>query len=254
MKKLVFGLFVLIGFMSCGDKEPGTVEPANVNINFKAKYDGQALVALDNYSYPDGRNITFSKFTYYLSDFALVNTDNSVELIDVEFFSLADVLSSVELSEAGYDYLIKDVPVGGYDQIFFNIGLDEEINATLPSDYPSDSPLARTGEYWGGWNSYVFAKIEGFIDIDNNGTFESSEGMSLHIGSDIALRSILKNKAINVQAGKTAQLEVVFDLKDLFLQNGDIYDIDNNKQLHSVTQVDAVNILADNLSNAVAVK
>jgi hypothetical protein len=56
---------------------------------------------------------------------------------------------------------------------------------------------------------------------------------------------------IEIKANETANINLVFDLYDLFNGPTRIYPIEENPQLHSLTQVDAVMEISDNLSNAI---
>ncbi|MEE9440235.1 MAG: MbnP family protein [Saprospiraceae bacterium] len=237
-----FLLVFLIPFLfsACKDDKAGQLE-----IVYKLQYDGSPLVMFQEYEYPDGRKIEFTRFSFYTSD---VKLDQEV-LKDVEFHNLT--VNNVDLDGAtnGYSWIIDDVPSGDYDNLIFNIGLTEDQNSKTPEDFSTDHPLARSAEHWFNWNSYVFAKVEGKIDTNTDG--EKNQSIALHLGSNSAKRSISLSKNTTISSDEKAVIEVTIDLYDFFGGADNTYDIDNNPMLHKLEQMPQVVELADNFKNSV---
>ncbi len=65
-----------------------------------------------------------------------------------------------------------------------SIGVDSVANATDPATYGSTHPLAyQTPSMHWNWNSgYIFIALEGVVDIDGNGTFDTGETFVMHVG------------------------------------------------------------------------
>ena len=122
------------------------------------------------------------------------------------------------------------------------IGLSEEQNASVPSDYSSSNPLSKSSEYWLAWNSYIFVKFEGFFDADGDG--EPETGFNLHLGSDAASRPIARNSD-----DSDGEISLIIDLMDVF-DNGQIYDIRTNPNIHSLEQMPLAEFLMDNLASS----
>ena len=116
----------------------------------------------------------------------------------------------------------------------------------MPADHPSGNPLANSGEYWLAWNSYIFFKIEGYIDLD--GDDEPETGVALHLGSDEVMRAFdLQNNT------GTNDVMIQIDLNKIFGTNP-VYDIVANPQIHSLSQLPAILELAQNLGTAVEIQ
>ena len=234
--------------VSCGDDEMGV--DGELKVNFKAVYDGEPVVLLDEYTYPDGRKINFTRLSFYLSSMQLIADDGPTELDDVVYVNMSSNLGNKIDSEAGTDYTISGLSEGDYNQFRFAFGVPALVNATTPAEYPADSPLAKTAEYWSGWQSYVFVKVEGNADLDNSGTLDNLEGISLHIGSDETYRPMLIEKTLKINDDNTEEINMTIDLKDLFIQDGVIYDIVETPQIHSLSQTEKAVQLSQNLGKS----
>lgn len=254
MQKLsvLFALLSICIMTSCGDDAP--VNDGQLKINFALEYDGEPVVLLDEYTYPDGRKINFTRFSFYMSTLELVDAQGPTDLVDVDYIDMSDDLGNKADSERGTDYIITDVNEGDYEQLRMNFGVYPSANAMEPADFPTDNPLSKAGEYWSGWNSYIFVKIEGNADLDNDGTLENLEGISLHIGADETLRPVFIEKQLEIRDGEVEELKLVIDLKDLFIQDGDIYDIEETPQIHSLSQTAKAVLLSQNLGKSISVR
>ena len=98
------------------------------------------------------------------------------------------------------------------------IGIDSIVNHIDPASYPSISPLAYQSPsmHWQmgtdpqNW-SYLFIVLEGQVDIDGNGTFDSGETFVYHIGGDdfrAEINAINWNPPINQLATYTIEIDV----------------------------------------------
>lgn len=220
-------------------------DSGSIDLNIKLKYDGDPLTLFESYTYPGGGDIDFTRCSFYISNMKLDDT----MINEVEFHNLSNAHATNDLSMEGYTSTIDIVPVGTYGSLSFDLGVVPELNKKDPGEFPSGHPLAKPAENWFSWQSYIFLKIEGNIDLDGDGTNET--GVALHLGSDEALRSFSFEYPIEVVKDGNAKINLIFDIYDLF--NGDtrVYPIDENPQIHSLSQLDAVNELADNLTNVI---
>ena len=241
MKQILSLLFIALFLNSCGDDSSEKV------LNFKLKYDGQDLVFFEDYTYPNGKTIEFTRFSFYISDLKTIKDGVSTDVIDVDYIFLADAHSDAEKASQGFDYIIQDLQDTSFDGLTFNLGLNNAQNATSPNDYASGNPLSESGEYWPGWESYVYVKIEGRMDVDGDGI---SDGIAFHLGSDDTSRAITIN---NIQDKDKIEFEI--DLIDVFRSaSGELYDIESNSRIHSLSQMDQINFLMNNLASAVKLK
>jgi len=233
MKLLSITALLSLLLFSCGsDKE-------ELSVNFKLNHDSEPLVMFEEYEFGEAGGTPFevTRFSFYISNVNLIIDGESQRFVDVDFIDLSESHSSLERANEGFDYVLGETE-GDASSISFNLGLTPEQNATVPTDYPSSNVLSKTGEYWPGWESYVFVKIEGNIDVDRDGTKE--QGFALHLGSDDVLRS--------TSGDYSDDLTITFDLKDIFSCNGELYDLESMPMIRSLAQLGEAMSLADNFA------
>jgi len=241
MLKNTILLFILVlGFVSCSDSD----DTIDTNINFALEYDGSPFVFFNDYTYPDGKVFNLTRLSFYISDIEVSDGTTSELKEQVTYVDLTNSHSSASGAVAGYDLEVKDVGLTDFTSLNFNIGLNAAQNATNPNDYTSDNDLSRSAEYWTGWNSYIFAKIEGNIDLD--GDMVKETGVALHLGSDETLRII---NLTNISSNEEIRLKI--DVKNIFQNGTEIFDIETTSRIHSLAQIDQANELMDNLKAAV---
>lgn len=235
LMKLWLVVLISVVVVSCNKDEA----QRDLNINFKLEYDGSPLVMLDDYFYPDGRKMIFNRFSFYLAEMKF----DGIKMMDVDYLNLTGAHATLEGAQQGYKYTIKDVKVGDYSKIEFDFGLPSVLNDKKPADYDSEDLLSLVSEYWTGWESYIFARLEGQIDLDNDGSIET--GFSLHTGGNEAMRIISINKSFTVSDEGSNEIDIILDIKKVF-ENQAVYDMDSNPQIHTPNQQDQVVELSDN--------
>ena len=223
----------------------------DLSLDFNINYEGEALKLFENYEYPSGETIYFTRLSFYLSDLNLNNAQGSEQLKEVDFVNMTSFLENPPAGSSLYSYIVTNVKIGSYDNLGFNIGLDNALNENNdPSGFPTSHPLGFTAEHWPGWDSYVFFKLEGKIDFDNDGTFDKD--VALHIGGTDAAREVMKEESIVISDQGMTNLTFDLDVSEIFVsENGEIYDIEANPSIHNLDQMEQVIFLADNLSKAI---
>ena len=233
-------LLALIIVTSCGDDE------SNFDMTIKLSYDDAPLVMTNDYTYPDGRTIRFNRVSFFISKLNVSDGTESVQLLDAQHVNLTQSHIDEERASEGYQVISNDVELASINSISFNIGLTADQNGQSPSDYPVDSDLSNSAEYWVGWESYVFAKIEGLIDLDNDGTPEST--FALHLGSDEIMRTVdIENLS---DSRDSYSLNIDLDVKQIFNDGTTTYDIVETTNIHSLNQIAQANFLIKNLERA----
>jgi len=238
---LFVGLALTIS--SCG-KESGE----DLNINVQLKYGAENLVLFSDIEYPDGTIIQITNLSFYISEIVASNGAESEMVSEVEFWRFDGSHMNTESAKEGKDFTIENVELSDINSLDFNIGLTEEQNDGVPSDYSSDNPLSLSSEHWLSWDSYIFVKIEGFYDSD--GDAEPDAGFLLHLGSDpITTPVSLSN--LSVDENNTIKLQC--DVKSIFDNGTEVYDLLTTPRIHSLDQIDLALFLAGNLSSSFSV-
>ena len=219
-------LFLSLLLTSCDDN----VEESNVDLNIQLNYDGLPLYTGLEVDYALGYQVFFTKYSFYLSDITLTSTEGEYLLSSVEFVDLLAGKTDAESAEGGTSLTYAKVPTREYTGLKMNIGVPTSVNATAPNTYDIESPLANTGEYWEGWSSYIFHKIEGRID-DPNGTEAFETALAIHIGSDAAFRSFSINTPISLDK-ENETIKMSIDLAKAFEVDGGTFDLLETPQVH----------------------
>lgn len=238
---LALGMFTFIG---CSDEEM-----VDTNLVVQLTYEGEPLTMFTEVNFPDGQKMRFSRVSMYLNEFKLKGEEDH-QLFDIEYINLTSSHDSEVKSAEGFVMTFQEVPTGDYTGVSFNIGVPTAQNAMTPEEFGNDEALSNQAEYWPGWKSYIFTKTEGDIDMQNNGEFS---GFSLHTGSDQAFQSVSLSKSFEIKENGDA-VTLVLEMKDVFEQDGSVYDIINHPQTHSLEQQDQVNEISRNYAKAFSLK
>jgi len=212
--------------VSCDEDPPEMPLTTNVSMNMQLLYEGEPVVMLQNYEYPTGETFYLSRVSMFVADVKL----DDVQLKTEDYYSLTEAHSTTALAAEGFTTVLGEVEEGSYDNLSFAIGVTAENNAMVPGDFTSTHVLSQAGEYWSGWSSYVFYKIEGMLDSDGDGT--ADQGISLHIGGDEVFTNITLPLGTTIDKDNNV-IGVDLDLYDVFNGGGQPYDIVSNSGLHS---------------------
>jgi hypothetical protein len=116
-----------------------------------------------------------------------------------------DTILLITKLNAGQPFLLGQIPVGEYETIKFDIGIDSIRNHSDPTLNPAGHPLALTfpSMHW-SWNTgYIFMRVEGEAD-----TTAAQTGINVafeyHIGGDNFLREV--SVPIELQVDANTQL------------------------------------------------
>ncbi|MFT6808401.1 MAG: hypothetical protein ACJA01_001625 [Saprospiraceae bacterium] len=243
----MISLLIITTLISC-DSE---TEESNVNLNIQLQYDGTPVFSGMEVDYALAYPVFFSKYSFYLSDIALTSSDGDYLLSAVEFVDLLAGKSDAASAEAGTSLSYTKVPITDYSGLKFNIGVSSTVNATAPNIYEAGTPLANTGEYWEGWSSYIFHKIEGRIDPTGSGTFETA--LALHIGSDAAFRSVEVNTPISINL-ENETIHMILDLAEALKTETGMFDLLETPQVHHLGVLPKVLPILDATKNAITIQ
>jgi hypothetical protein len=174
-----------------------------------------------NAAYTDGagNNIRFTTLKFYMSGVVLKD-DNDVTVASYpSTYMLADAAQS-DMNT----FTLGTMAAGHIHEMHFVLGLDETTNRADPTQ--AEYPLNIPGMHW-SWNptaGYKFLNMEGYVDTNNNGTFEDGVDVSFqyHCAQNVsqaASSPVLRESHImahgDVVAGQTVTLEAMVDIADL---------------------------------------
>lgn len=249
---LLLGLLLFISACKESTDDPVVPQKATLQLNVDLQYDGAPAIMFQPYSLNDSVRVLFSRFSMYLTDVQVVNNSGDpVTLEEVGFHNLTDQYMDLQSASEGYVLEFSDLEPGEFSMLRFGLGLPSDLNAQEPGDFEMGHPLNAPEEYWIGWQSYVFVKIEGKIDSDDNPD-EFEGNMALHLGGDEIFRQIELSEPIVLEGGKTAVVDMTIDLQDMFRPSGkDPYNLLSRPMIHATSHLPQANELADNLVGAI---
>lgn len=197
---LLIVAFVFVALSCSIDDDPPRI--SNSDTNFKVFFDatwGEETFALDkNFVLSDGTPIRLTRLRHFISD-----------PMSEAFIQDTSVLINYGLTGNKFIQMKKSP---AYETISLGIGVDSISNATNPSQYTMNHPLANQDEYWAVWESYMFLKVEGRADMDRNGTYERS--FTYHTGMD-EFYSTLSFPYTGRDIRLSCNVEKIFDGLDL---------------------------------------
>jgi len=210
---------IIVATIGCGKNKTG-----NITIVFKGTYGDDPLVMLEKYNYAFGEEIQYTKSDFYVTNVRLGASTGlgevlkDAELVDLSFSNITD-------AEIGYEFTITDIPAQTYNRFDFGIGVEQMLNATMPSDWPSSHPLSEP-RYWEDQSSYIFAKLEGKLDTLASGNADLN--WSYHTGTNKLYISLSTNSQLNIADGGTTRIVFTLDHKKLFGVGASPIDIKSN--------------------------
>lgn len=251
--RVLLALVAVLALFSLGCEDsagPDTAPKSDVQLTFKPSYDGQALETGKEYNYGTFP-VRFSLFNLYISDIILLKGQEEVKLSDVEFLEFTPDNATTTLAKTVVINYPDAAAAGTYTGIRLGFGVKPDLNARKPADFAPGHPLYLESEYWPGWQSYIFSKIEG--TGFPNGAGSPALDLVYHCGGNQCYKTFSFNQDF-VVTDNGAQLNLVIDLKKLFTFNGQLFDIETTpSSSHGANGADLMVQLMGNFGNAVEV-
>jgi hypothetical protein len=247
MKKLLLLVFFLpFLIVRCSVDPPQPDCTGSLSLNFKPIINGKPFIINNVYEF-NGKKVRFSKLQFYSSSILTKIISNECntndEVIFIDLTTLDDSLKSIK----GFNATIKNRAPGTYKSISLGLGVNPILNGKTPNDFPSSNPLSKSEEYWGGWKSYIFFKLEGLMDKDGDGNFET--GITYHTGSDDA--------GYTVSIPKTYSFDNLGGLINIDLDVNKLltgFDFNTLNKIENLTQKEDMKKLMMNLASALSAK
>ncbi len=235
-KSLTFALLGLLLFAGCDDE--GFSGPTGaLELQFLAKYQGQPFLIAQPLDYATGKKIMFSGYSFFITDVRLLPADGSdpVDLTEVEFVDFSGN-GTVEDATTPQRFSYASVPTGDYRGIELAIGVNAELNNKTWTDYPPDHPLHRSSHYWSDWQSFMFTKLDGIYDANDDGMFlnnNTDHALSIHTGSNQLYTPLTILTDFKVVENQSNSLPLSVDVYRLFDNGTDVLDLDSQQLIHT---------------------
>jgi hypothetical protein len=243
-------LVLALGLWTC-EKDDNKNDTAELILSFHGQFNSNTLKMFSaEYPYLGDSKLRFQLFQFYISDVALLKTDNpqgdSVQLLDIALVSFKNIQTE-DAAQKGVRFTIKNIPPGRYKGIKFGLGVSADLNAVGPSAYTPPHPL--DDNYWSWAKGYVFSKIEGNADLDKSGKFATK--LTFHIGENEFYRKKLLLKDLEIKAKSTNTFSLDVDLYRVLAESTSNYlDFRKVTQDHTSDRVVA-QFISDNLQQAI---
>ncbi len=207
-------VFCFSGLLITGCKKTGG-DTALVVLNIFPHVGADSLVLGKTYVNPSGRNITFSRAQYYISDINMVNTDGSLQ----------PITGVLLVTPQTTQYILGSVPIGSYKSIQFNVGVDPSLNHVDPSNQTAGGRLALTTMHFANDSiGYIFLALQGLVDTSIAGTGSPNINYVYNIGTDSLFETVLLpdhsaspyNAVFNATGGKLVSVNLIADFNVLY--------------------------------------
>ncbi|MCB9194714.1 MAG: hypothetical protein H6598_00635 [Flavobacteriales bacterium] len=220
-----------------------TAEPMSpINLKFTHLLGSQSFAFNQDFTDDFGNTCSFTRAEMYLSNIQF--TDDEMNMLS---FPVSYVLISPEETTYNIGELSGNLHVHTMN---LTVGVDSVANASDPASYSSGEALAyQTPSMHWNWNSgYIFIALEGHVDLDGNGTYDSGEDFVTHVGMNSMRRTISGLMAhFNTVEGQMHNIELDIDWKQLFAG----INLKTDNSTHTMDNMPLATSIADNSATAI---
>ncbi len=224
---------------------PVVSEKGTFKLNFNlTSSNGQALVINQPYSDSANYTIQIEGFQFYISNLALIKTNNQeVSIKDV------DLISFNTSNENNTEALAA---IGDYKGIKFGIGLDSTQNASDPTTFANDHPLSLfQNTYWNWSSQYRFIMIEGRADTTIGSSANINQLLIYHTGLNSLYRETQINENFSISLNNTHQMNLTINLNKLFYGSFASIDLKTESTTHATTNYLVAEKVTENFITAI---
>ncbi len=219
-------------------------EDASINLKFYHMLGSQSFAFNQDFVDDHGNTCTFTRAQMYLSN---------PEYMDDQMVEIASPAEYMLISPDETTYAMGTLsPNTHVHMMNLMMGVDTSANSGDPAGYSSDHALAyQTPSMHWNWNSgYIFIAIEGHVDIDDNGTYDTGEDFVMHVGMNSFSRTISGLMVhFNTVEGQTHNIELDIDWAELVAG----IDLSTDNSTHTMDNMSLAGSVADNAVNAITV-
>jgi len=219
---IILGVWFLTSTMGCKPDPPIKTEISTMDFTINHLYGSTDFKLDEEYMLPSSEQVKFSRYSYLLSDFYLIDESGFKIALDGQYL-YADVRSS------NTHMTLTNIPKGIYSGIGFSIGLDSNTNHGNPNQYESDHPLSPINNslHWSWQGGYIFTAIEGK-------TIANNESFIFHLAG--AMNKVDFELPYDFSKGDDALHAILdYNIEEVF-KNPELYNIETDgSSTHKVT-------------------
>ncbi|MBL4703511.1 MAG: hypothetical protein JKY54_03260 [Flavobacteriales bacterium] len=220
-------LFLILPVVLLGCKKKEVASTCHVNLpaekielQLSHMVDSVAFAFNSDYIDDFGNTYQFTRAEWYLRVSGFLEADNSTLMTNEDRYCLIDP----SVSAVTFDSVSADE----YHYLQWGVGVDSAFNHLDPNTFALGEALGNQSPsmHWGWSSGYIFCVMEGLVDIDGNGTYDSGEYFALHVGVDTNYRNganLLVNAVVPSNGTGTVLLKVNYaafvDGIDLSIEN-----------------------------------
>ncbi len=204
----------MVGMLGCNKTEDSptcTEELGTVDFSFHHMVGTDTFAFNTDYTDDFGNKYQFFRADWYLRVPGFLDQDNAPQILSDSYYLKIDPsVSTVNYGEYA--------PMTLYN-LQWALGVDSVTNHMDPNIHELGSALGNQSPsmHWGWSSGYIFCALDGRVDINGNGTYDSGELFSMHIGMDTTYRegpNLYVNKAI--VSGETSVISLDVDYSEFF--------------------------------------
>ncbi|MDE2771948.1 MAG: hypothetical protein OXI44_12405 [Bacteroidota bacterium] len=236
----------------------------NLTLNLKPEVNGSELSARSSATYDvNGATISFTSARMYLSEITLLESESISYTTDGEHITVPakndedeDISHTVRdkivlvKQDAGVNlYDLGAWPSGEYEGIRFKVGIAGTTNRIDPSQVPAEHPLSKQSDRNNHWNwnaGYLFLRIDGKVDVDNDGT--PDDDWAVHLGTERFLKEVTLMQNFTLEEDSDATLDISINY-GAFLENVDLTDPDQ-RICHTMNNMPVARAVAEQIPSA----
>jgi len=226
--------FLLLSLFACKKSD------GEVKLEIAGQFQTNDFLLNTPYTTASGQYMEFIDFKFYISKITLINKkDEEIELSEVLLYKF----SSPENIQAS-------VPAGTYKALRFDIGLDEELNASDPNTFEVEHPLSYAhNTHWDWASMYRFVMMDGRIDTVQADNFAKT--FSYHTGFKELWRTTTIEQEFIVSEDENLTLTLNLQIDQIFDGTSPVNIFEDNVS-HSLT--DIATRLSDNFIEAISLE
>ena len=226
-----------VNFDADADESADVCVYPNIAFHFHPSVGDETLVYGNTHNI-NGIDVRFDEIRFYMTELELTINDKA-QAFDNAFI----------ITETSGDQEAGKAIVGQLTKMTFNVGVSPDLNTADPALLPADNPLSADSpfiQHWTWQAGYIFLKIDGAADVNNDGIFDAdTENLSIHCGFNDNLQRIEIETDQTIDK-ENFEMHLEFDVAKFF----ENYDLANNLFSRPGNNPEAATAVMNNVQSA----